>query len=191
MGDLTNIDDKQPTPNQEQKAVVDKAKAAAAEQGSEGEGRGPGQPSTYTDDLATEICAQLAEGKSLRTVLKSSENMPAMSTVFLWLRTNDEFSEQYARAKAESADALADDIQDIADGVLNDKYEPHAARVAMDGKKWIASKLKPKVYGDKLDLTTGNEKLNRGMSDAELNAILDRAAAGSTPGKAGQGTKAR
>lgn len=192
MGDLTNIDDK-PTANQEQDKTVAKAKKAAAGQGNGAEqGSDPGgRPSTYTEDLAAEICAQLAEGKSLRSILKTNESYPAMSTIFKWLRDNDSFSEQYTRAKAESADALADDIQDIADGTLDGTYDPQSARVAMDGKKWIASKLKPKVYGDKLDLTTGNEKLNRGMSDAELNAILDRAAAGATPGKAGQGTKAR
>lgn len=77
-----------------------------------------------------------------------------MATVFNWLgdETKKEFLEQYARAKEEAADALADDIQDISDKVLKKEYDPQAARVAMDGKKWIASKLKPKRYGDKLEV---------------------------------------
>jgi hypothetical protein len=168
-GELTNIDGKP-------KAV---AKSAAGK-GRAGKG---GRPSSYNQDLADEICAQLAEGMSLRSILKANTNYPAMATIFNWLRTNEEFLEQYTRAKTESADALADNITDIAAQTLKGTHDPQSARVAMDGYKWVASKLKPKVYGDKLDLTTGNEKLNRGMSDAELNAILARA--GSTPDQAG------
>lgn len=136
-----------------------------------------GRPSSFTPELGDEICARLAEGKSLRSILKA-DDMPAMSTVFRWLREDDEekstFREQYARAKQEAADALADEIQEVSDGVLEKKYDPNAARVAIDGKKWVASKLKPKVYGDRLDVTSGNEKINRGISDAELDAILKR-----------------
>lgn len=142
------------------------------EQGTKPKGKG-GRPTIFTQDLADLICAELAQGKSLRTVLKS-KSMPAMSQIFNWLRTNTEFQEQYTRAKEEGADALADDIIDIAADVRRGKLKPDAGRVAGDLMKWSASKLKPKKYGDKLDLTTGNEKLNRGMSDAELNAILAR-----------------
>lgn len=111
------------------------------------------RPTKYTQDLANTICSQLAEGRSLRSVL-ADEAMPSMATVFNWLgdETKKEFLEQYARAKEEAADALADDIQDISDKVLKKEYDPQAARVAMDGKKWIASKLKPKRYGDKLEV---------------------------------------
>lgn len=108
-----------------------------------------GRPSTFTQDLANTICAQLAEGRSLRSVL-TDEGMPAMSTVFKWLNEDQVFSEQYARAKEESADALADDIADIAEKVLKGVYDPAAARVALDGKKWFASKMKPKKYGDRI-----------------------------------------
>lgn len=122
------------------------------------------RPTDYTEELATKICAELAEGKSLRTVLKE-DDMPAMSTIFRWLADDDKtsFREQYARAKEEAADALADDIQDISDKVLEKVYDPASARVAMDGKKWIAAKLKPKRYGDKLDVDaniSGNITIN-------------------------------
>lgn len=145
----------------------------------------------FTPELGDEICAQIAEGQSLRKIL-TSKKMPAMSTVMRWLREDDksDFQEQYAHAREAGADALADDIQDIADKVLKKTYDPHSARVAMDGKKWIASKLKPKVYGDKLDVTSGNEKLNRGMTDAELDAILAREQR-TAADKASQGSQAR
>jgi hypothetical protein len=159
-----------------------------AGQGSEGQGANPvGRPSEYTTEIGDKICAKLAGGKSLKRICEQKD-MPSRQTVYTWLRTNQEFLDNYTRAKDDSADALADDIEDIARKVLTKEYDPNAARVAVDAKKWVASKLKPKKYGDKLDLTTGNEKLNRGMSDAELNAILARAA-GTAPDQAGAGAQ--
>lgn len=95
---------------------------------------------------------------SLRKVCER-DDMPNKITVLRWLRDDKEFCAQYTRAKEDSADSLADDIQDLADDVLKGKYDPQAARVAGDLKKWSASKLKPKKYGDKLDLTSDGEKL--------------------------------
>ena len=81
--------------------------------------------------------------------------------------------DKYARAKEDSSDALADDIQDIGDKVLTGEYEANNARVAIDAKKWIASKLKPKKYGDKLDMTTNGKDLPTpilgGLSRTNIN----------------------
>jgi len=124
-----------------------------------------GRPSEYTEELADNICAQLSDGASLRTTCLS-DDMPDKSTVFRWLRTHEEFRDQYARAKEESADALTDEMLDIADDGSNDWMKRHGkedeeywvangehiqrSRVRIDVRKWIASKLKPKKYGDKL-----------------------------------------
>lgn len=108
--------------------------------------RKPGRPSKYSKQLAAKICAQLAMGKSLRTVCKA-DDMPHMATVFRWIADNDEFCDQYARAKEESADALVEEMLDIAD---DQNEHPQSRRVRIDTRKWISSKLKPKKYGDKL-----------------------------------------
>ena len=137
-----------------------------------------GRPSDYTQDLADEICSQLSEGKSMRRVCES-DDMPSKATVFNWLRTNDEFLDQYEKAKVEAADFLAEEIVEIADYSVNDlivtlnidlenkpkeewtehdvklvaaKLNPEniqRSRLRVDARKWIASKLKPKKYGDK------------------------------------------
>ncbi len=68
----------------------------------------------------------------------------------------------YARARQDQADTLADEIRELAGRVERGELEPNAGRVAIDALKWIASKLKPKQYGDRarvdmagsLDLTT-------------------------------------
>ena len=120
-----------------------------------------GRPSTYTQEIADEICGQLAEGTSLRTICLA-DDMPAKSTVFKWLREQEGFSDQYARAKEESADALVEEILDIADDGSNDWMEREnkdgstttvlngehvqRSRLRVDTRKWIASKLKAKKY---------------------------------------------
>lgn len=74
--------------------------------------------------------------------------MPDTSTVFRWLAKHEDFREQYARAREEQAETHADEIIDIADDFADD---PNSRRVRIDARKWIASKLKPKKYGDKTD----------------------------------------
>jgi hypothetical protein len=112
-------------------------------------GKDMSRPSDFTQELADQICAQLSDGQSLRAVCRQ-ESMPSATSVFNWLRSNRSFLEQYARAKEESADAMADDILDIADDKAEDAQ---SRRVRIDARKWIASKLKPKRYGDKVETT--------------------------------------
>lgn len=110
------------------------------------------RPSKYTPELAYEICSQLANGKSLRKICESSE-IPSIDTIRRWLLDEDkaEFQAQYARARDEQADYYADAIIEEADKAT-DRDTAAAAKVRVDARKWVASKLKPKRYGDKLDL---------------------------------------
>jgi hypothetical protein len=151
-----------------------------------------GRPSLYTPELADTICERLAMGESLRTVCKA-EDMPSAATVFSWLRTKDDFLEQYEMAKQEAADALADEVLDIADDGTNDYMErldkngePTGAwqlngehvqrsRLRIDTRKFLMAKMKPKKYGDRVDHNhTGNIGLYQSMSDDELHEELER-----------------
>jgi len=104
-----------------------------------------GRPSTYSDLIAAEICGEISEGKSLRSICKA-DKMPSCSTVFLWLSKHPEFSEQYARAREEQADAIADECLDIAET----EPDVQRARLKIDVRKWCASKMKPRKYGDRI-----------------------------------------
>ena len=106
-----------------------------------------GRPTKYTQELADTICRRIMEGESLRSIV-SDDGMPNRSSVHLWLSQNKEFSDQYVRAKDNQADTLADDLLFIADNA----EDINKARLQVDTRKWVASKLKPKKYGDKLDL---------------------------------------
>jgi len=128
-----------------------------------------GRPSSYTKELSSKLCSYLSMGKSLRTACKQ-EGMPSMPTVYKWISDYPEFLNQYTRAKEESAEALAEDMLDIADespiavetdkdgNVVGTKLDSAGVarnRLRVETRKWVASKLKPKKYGDlsKLELT--------------------------------------
>lgn len=108
-----------------------------------------GRPSKFTKELADKICECLANGDSLRKICADG-NMPAGSTVWLWLSENKAFSEQYARAREKQAEFYADEIIEIADSVIAAAEEVAKARLQIDARKWHASKLAPKKYGDKV-----------------------------------------
>jgi hypothetical protein len=145
------------------------------EQGSAGKGRGAktGRPTDYTPEFGDAICAEIAGGISLKKICEK-KTMPSRQTVYTWFRLHEEFLDNYTRAKDDSADALADDIIEISQGVLKKKYDPQAARVAIDGMKWSASKLKPKKYGDKLDLTGESTVTHKfkDLDDEQLDAAI-------------------
>lgn len=121
----------------------------------------------------------MALGESLRKICRD-EGMPDESTVRLWAVSNrNGFYPHYARARESQMEAMAEDIIDIAD----DKEEdPQRARLRVDTRKWLMSKIAPKVYGDRTrhELTGAGggpiktQDLSR-LSDeqlAALNAIL-------------------
>ena len=114
-----------------------------------------GRPSRYTPELAAVICERLAVGESLRSIC-ADKAMPGLSTVMGWLfdDKHEGFPEQYARAREAQAELRADEITDIADGVEHGASEAvQAARLRVDARKWIAAKLLPKRYGDKVQHT--------------------------------------
>lgn len=127
-----------------------------------------GRPTTYTKELADKICEKIAEGKSMRSVCRNNDEMPALSTVFLWFREHPEFSEQYARACEERTEAHHEILLDLGDEAIDLAQEVNekassavvqAVKLKADNLKWVMSKMKPKKYGDKVDVTTAGKEL--------------------------------
>jgi hypothetical protein len=113
-----------------------------------------GRPTDYTAEIADEICTRLANGESLRAICGSDRDdfMPHIGTVLRWVSQNNEFREQYAKAREIQAETHADDIVTIADGPTeaDDSVKTARDRLRVDARKWVASKLLPKKYGDKV-----------------------------------------
>jgi hypothetical protein len=108
-----------------------------------------GRPTDYTPELGDLICEEIARKKPLARVCDESEDMPSARTVYRWLREHEEFCQNYTRAKEDQADYLAEETLEIAD---REDIDPADKRIRVDTRKWLASKFKPKKYGDKLDV---------------------------------------
>lgn len=131
-----------------------------------------GRPSSFTQHIAEVICDRIAEGESLREICRE-DDMPTRMTIYRWLQADPVFCDQYARAREDQADTLADEIIAIADeqpeviAVL----DKHGALIEhkldgaflqwqknrIDARKWTAMKLKPKKYGDRQILAGDSE----------------------------------
>lgn len=91
--------------------------------------------------------------------------MPAKSTVFAWLIKHPEFVIMYNVAREMQAEALVDEIIEISDDGQRDYAKDEdgrdrvdydhisRARLRVDSRKWFASKMRPKKYGEKLELS--------------------------------------
>lgn len=118
------------------------------------------RPSSFTQAKADLICERLATGESLRSIC-SSDDMPSQTSVFRWLRDNESFREQYARAREDQAETIFDEMLDIADdssldripgkegGSIVDLDHIQRSRLRIDARKWVLGKLAPKKYGER------------------------------------------
>ena len=89
-----------------------------------------------------QIFGMIAGGHSLKKAcVKLGVQQPLVNAAFL---KSPNLAMEYARARAEQAEYYADEIVEITDT----EKDANRARVKVDARKWIASKLLPKKYGD-------------------------------------------
>ena len=128
-------------------------------------------PMPFNQEVADYLCERIAtSSRGLKAICDEDEKLPSVSTILKWLNNSDDFKLQYAHARELQADYLADEILAISDDGSNDlmtitkvdvSYETenkevvNRSKLRVDARKWIASKLRPKKYGDKLELDGG------------------------------------
>jgi hypothetical protein len=123
-----------------------------------------GRPTVLTPAIGLTICERLACGESLRAICADA-TMPGRTTVLRWLGADPQFRGQYARAREDQADLLAEQIVEIADTPVlgrTRKIKPNGKaeitegdmiehrRLQVDARKWFASRVAPKKYGDRV-----------------------------------------
>jgi hypothetical protein len=126
-----------------------------------------GRPSTYTDEIAREICERIAAGETL-TAICLEEDMPSMRTVSGWLMRRPEFYSEYARAREAQMHIEAEQIREIADNAFEDYYIDYKegpngekvpyvvvngestkrAALRIGARQWRAERLNRRVYGN-------------------------------------------
>jgi hypothetical protein len=129
-----------------------------------------------------QICEKIATGQSLRSIC-DEEGMPDASTVTRWLADDAAFCTQYVRAREAQADFYADEIIEIADT----EQDAAKARNRIEARKWKASKLQPKKYGDKIDVSHSGsiQTMPEDQLDARLADLFGKAGIVPTLGGSG------
>lgn len=117
-----------------------------------------GRASGYNEEFAALVCEEISGGASLRSICRR-ENMPSQNSVFSWLRRFPEFASQYTRACQARADAMAEEIIDIADDGSNDTYANEdgdvqintdviqRSKLRVEIRKWIMARMSQEVWG--------------------------------------------
>lgn len=107
------------------------------------------RPTDYTPALAAEICERLSEEEGGLVEVCKADDMPARSSVYLWLSQHKEFSDMYARAREDLGVFVAHRGVKEATGAK----DAQLGRLQFDARKWLASKLAVKQFGDKIEAT--------------------------------------
>jgi hypothetical protein len=131
-----------------------------------------GRSTDYRLEIAEAICGLLIEGLSLREI-GAREDMPHERTLYRWLADSEEFRQKYAQARELQAERYAAEIIEISDDGTNDWMDRREgdetvrvvdhehiqrSKLRVDARKWAASKLLPKKYGDRTELVGAGGK---------------------------------
>lgn len=113
----------------------------------------------YDPEIAAEICERIADGEDLISIC-AEKGLPSRKVVYRWLHEEQQFRDDYARARLQQAESLADEALHIArkpllgNVVTYEKGEMKVvtadnvqrSRLISDTIKWRAAHLDSKKY---------------------------------------------
>lgn len=117
-----------------------------------------GRRSGYHPAVAAYICQRIVEGSSLAWICQE-DGMPAVTTVFNWLKRHPEFEEAYAKAREIQGQLKFDQVWDVAERAT--KETAYLASIRISALRWQAARLAPKRYGLKADDQVHREEVDR------------------------------
>jgi len=126
---------------------------------------GAGRPPTYSKEIWTGIFDRVGAGASLTTAIKGIGI--SYSQAQRVLDANPELEEAYEKAKKIRAARLAEEIIELADAEIPSHLQGveisawvNQKRLQVDARKWVAAKLYPRVYGDKIDVSVRDDRIS-------------------------------
>lgn len=109
------------------------------------------KPVRYTNEIAKKILDRLEAGESLLSICRD-DGMPSEAAVRKWAK-KEPFGSKYTRAREAGFRVLAEQIVDISDNPDTDQGAVARDRLRVDSRKWLLSKMLPKEFGDKLEVS--------------------------------------
>lgn len=152
------------------------------------------RPHDCTLENTQEICERIATGESVRRICMD-KHMPADKTIYRWLYCQttgpddprEMFREAYRRARLDMLTTWANDIIDISDGLMpvgeeerqggeTEKDRQHRLtnrdRLRVETRKWVMSRVKPEMWGDKVQhIGEGGGPIRHGLTPALAEAV--------------------
>lgn len=112
--------------------------------------------SSILDGKIEEVLESILEGKTFREIAKIHN--VGLSTLHRFINS-EEHSARARNAMEISASSYADKAEEVLILAENDRGELMRARELAQHYRWKAGKRSPKKYGDKVDVTTGGDKI--------------------------------
>ncbi len=141
----------------------------------------------FSREVCDLICERMAAGQSLSEICRAKD-MPTKPNVLRWLREHEAFRTQYEHAREDLIEHWAEELLEISDDTAQDTHtttygdgtertSPNTewisrARLRVDSRKWLMSKLAPKKYGDHLKI---DQKTTHAVDDS-VGALMERIA---------------
>jgi hypothetical protein len=130
--------------------------------------RSAGRPAVINPaDVWPQVLGHIASGDALSTALKRLDPAPSYTWAKVQLRTNPDLQAAYRAAIEDRADTLADDIIALADSEPPAHLEGAALsawvqqlKLRVHAREWTASKLRPKVYGQQIDVSVQHTQIS-------------------------------
>ena len=127
------------------------------------------------------VLEAIANGESLTTALTRISPSPSYAWAKLQLRDDHALKEAYQQAVEDRADRLAEELMELADTPMPEGLDGPSKsawvqqmRLRVDVRKWAASKLKPKTYAERLDLSVRHEQISiLAALEAARSRVLD------------------
>ncbi len=129
------------------------------------------------EEITALVCAQIAEGKSLRSILDHDDKLPSVRTFLDWIGEATELATQYTRAReagylllADELVAISDENYTTAEDGTRERLSNEAIarnRLRVETRKWMLAKMLPKIYGEKLQ----TEHTGKGGGPIQLAAV--------------------
>lgn len=100
---------------------------------------------TFDQAIVDKICAEMADGKSLRSACKGA-GKPDRKTFLRWVEKHEAVRVAYEQAIYDREERYFEEIIEIADS----NRDPAKTRVQVDARKWTLARMNPKKYGDRM-----------------------------------------
>ena len=127
------------------------------------------------------ILERIANGQSLASALRYP-GMPSYALAKIHLRSDPQLRQAYDQAVEDRAAFLAEELIELADEPIPEGLDPASRsawvqnkRVMLDVRKWIASRVYRKVYGDRVDVAvnTNGISITKALEGAQQRLTID------------------